>query len=133
MRDTRPIDEPVAVGRSTPATPMALALLALSASGWAALLWMAVDRAHPVVQLAMPMSSQWTVANLLATWSMWAVMMAAMMLPSAMPMVLAFTRSCSRDDERMRAIAFVAAYLLIWSVSAWLPPPRNGRSRTWIW
>lgn len=107
---------PVTAGALKPATPpMALALLALSAVCWAALLWMAVDMGHPLVQLAMPMSSHWTASNLLAIWSMWAVMMAAMMLPSAMPMVLTFTRSCTRDGERLRSMAFVTAYLLVWS------------------
>lgn len=106
---------PVAPGVLQGATPMALVLLALSAVGWTALAWMAIDMGHPLVQLAMPMSSNWTATNLLAIWSMWAVMMAAMMLPAAMPMVLTFTRSCSRSGERMRSSAFVAAYLLIWS------------------
>ena len=106
---------PVAADGSKNASPVVLALLALSVGGWAALTWMAMDMGHPLVQLAMPMSSNWTTTNLLAIWSMWAIMMAAMMLPSAMPMVLTFTRLCSRSGERMRSSAFVAAYLLIWS------------------
>lgn len=113
--DARLENAPVPIGAVRRATPAALVLLALSAVGWAALAWMAIDMGHPLVQLAMPMSSHWTATNLLAIWTMWAVMMAAMMLPSAMPMVLTFVRSCSRSGERLRSGAFVSAYLLIWS------------------
>ncbi|WP_298827992.1 DUF2182 domain-containing protein [uncultured Piscinibacter sp.] len=101
-----------AAKRANDMTPL---LLVLSVSGWAALAWMALDMGHPLVQLAMPASSNWTAGNLLAIWSMWAIMMAAMMLPSAMPMVLAFTSTCRAAGERLRASAFVGAYLLIWS------------------
>jgi len=97
------------------AMPMTLVLLALSGIGWAVLAWMSIDMGHPFVQLAMPMSSNWSATNLLAILSMWAIMMAAMMLPAAMPMVVAFSRACSRRAEKMRLCAFVFAYLLVWS------------------
>ena len=45
----------------------------------------------------------------------WTVMMAAMMLPSALPMVLAFVRLNLQQGETGRARAFVAAYLLVWA------------------
>lgn len=97
------------------ANDMASLLLVLSVTGWVALAWMALDMGHPLVQLAMPASSNWTASNMLAIWSMWAIMMAAMMLPSAMPMVRAFTSTCRPAGEQLRSSAFVAAYLLIWS------------------
>ncbi|HSB25819.1 MAG TPA: hypothetical protein VLE94_22185, partial [Burkholderiaceae bacterium] len=63
-------------------------LLAISALGWALLAWIAFDMGHPVARLMMPASARWSGANLLAIWCMWAVMMTAMMLPSALPMSL---------------------------------------------
>jgi predicted metal-binding membrane protein len=66
--------------------------------------------------LAMPMSSAWSVANWVAVFIMWAVMMAAMMLPSATPMVLCFAGLNSRRNERARSLHFVAAYLVLWAV-----------------
>ena len=53
---------------------------------------------------------------MLAIWSMWAVMMAAMMLPSAMPMVLTFVNMSSPSGDMARGRGFVAAYLTVWFV-----------------
>ncbi len=92
----------------------AAAILAAGLACWAFLVWMAVDMGQPLAQLAMPDSAGWGAASALAVWAMWALMMAAMMLPSALPMVLAFTRLCGHSGERARALAFVAAYLLVW-------------------
>jgi len=89
-------------------------MLALSLAGWGALAWIAFDMGHPLAQLTMPASSDWRWANVLAVAAMWAVMMAAMMLPSALPMVLAFVKLSRRSAEAMRARSFVAAYLLVW-------------------
>jgi predicted metal-binding membrane protein len=82
--------------------------------GWAFLAWLVIDMSHPVAELTMPASANWTIANLLAIFTMWAVMMAAMMLPSALPMVLAFSDLSLRSGERARGQSFVAAYMLIW-------------------
>ncbi|MEO6564932.1 MAG: DUF2182 domain-containing protein, partial [Casimicrobiaceae bacterium] len=104
-------DGPVAVGRQW---KPALWMLALSLIGWALLVWLALDMGHPVAQLTMPASSLWTTANLLAILCMWAVMMGAMMLPSALPAVMTFARLCERGGERSRFWSFVTAYLLVW-------------------
>lgn len=69
---------------------------------------------NPIVQLMMPMSSRWAVPELAMVFVMWSVMMGAMMLPSAMPMILSHRRMCPQI-RRGRHVAFVAAYLLIWS------------------
>jgi predicted metal-binding membrane protein len=92
----------------------ALWLLAISAVGWALLAWIAFDMSHPVARLTMPASAHWSAANVLAIWCMWAVMMAAMMLPSALPMALAFVELSARTGEHARARSFVAGYLLTW-------------------
>ena len=68
----------------------------------------------PAVQLMMPMSA-WSVANWLAVFTMWTVMMAAMMLPSAAPMVLCFAALNRKRNEGARTLLFVAAYLALWT------------------
>jgi predicted metal-binding membrane protein len=91
-------------------------VLAISLAAWLLLAWFSVDMSHPVAQLTMPESPGWSAANLLAIWLMWAVMMAAMMLPSALPMSLTFVQLSVRSGERARGRSFVAAYLLVWFV-----------------
>jgi predicted metal-binding membrane protein len=103
------------VGRLVVAQPWRSALLlAASVAGWAALAWLALDMGHPLAQLTMPGWSQWTLANVVAVLAMWAIMMAAMMLPSALPMTLTFVHLSTCEGEPARGRLFVAAYLLVW-------------------
>lgn len=81
--------------------------------GWLLLFWGATNMDSPVAQLTMPMSA-WSAVNWLAVFIMWAVMMAAMMLPSATPMVLCFATLNRRRSEGARTLLFVAAYLALW-------------------
>jgi len=92
----------------------AAGVLSLSLLAWAALAWLVIDMGHPLAQLTMPASSHWSVAQALAVWVMWAVMMAAMMLPSALPMILTFIKLGNDAGGVARARSFVAAYLLVW-------------------
>ncbi|HET8747149.1 MAG TPA: DUF2182 domain-containing protein [Ramlibacter sp.] len=92
-----------------------LALLLLAAAGWSFLAWIALDMESAAAQWMMPASSDWSVGVALAVWGMWAVMMAAMMLPSAWPMVLTFVALGRRSGKHSHAVAFVAAYLFVWS------------------
>jgi predicted metal-binding membrane protein len=101
--------------RSIPAQAgTAAAILTVALACWLALLWGAVHMDSPLAQLAMPMGD-WSGANWLAVFLMWAVMMAAMMLPSAAPMVLCFAALNRRRNETMRTLAFVVAYLALWA------------------
>lgn len=90
-------------------------LLVASVAAWLLLAWMAFDMGHPLVQLTMPGNADWTAQNVAALFAMWAVMMAAMMLPSALPMVMTFVRLNLQQGQAGRAGAFVAGYLLVWS------------------
>ena len=72
--------------------------------------------------LAMPMTSAWTTGDVVLMWTMWAVMMAAMMIPSASPMIQAYSRTVSSPvASRSGPIQngstglFVAGYLIAWS------------------
>ena len=65
------------------------------------------------------MTSVWDGRHLLLLWSMWAVMMAAMMLPSAWPTLAIYGR-LSRRDSAGRTLAspylFAAGYLGVWAL-----------------
>lgn len=82
--------------------------------GWLLLLWGATNMHSPVARLMMPVSA-WSMANWLAVFTMWTVMMAAMMLPSAAPMVLSFATLNRRRNERARTLHFIAGYLALWT------------------
>ena len=95
--------------RSPAAWPLAVSLVA-----WLLLAWLAFDMGHPLARLTMPATHAWSAANLVAVLCMWMVMMAAMMLPSALPMLQVFESLCARRGEPGRRRAFLAAYLLLW-------------------
>lgn len=95
---------------------LSAAVVALSIAGWAALAWLAMDTSQPLAQLTMPDNARWMPANIAAIFAMWAIMMASMMLPAALPMTLMFVHLSARQDERARACMFVSAYLLAWAV-----------------
>lgn len=66
----------------------------------------------------MPSMSNWGGADLALVFAMWAIMMAAMMLPSAMPLLLLLSRSNSQRYSRARAFATTSAsgfgYVTAW-------------------
>jgi predicted metal-binding membrane protein/arylsulfatase A-like enzyme len=101
-------------------TVTALALLAVTAIAWAWLLRMQSGMAHDDMAMAMPDMRSWSAAELFALFLMWAVMMAAMMLPSAAPMILLFAgvqrRRLERAGPAVPTAVFAAGYLLVWTV-----------------
>lgn len=92
-----------------------LALTVLVVAGWLFLVWGAFDVTGPLARLTMPMSSAWTPGNAVAVFFMWAVMMAAMMLPSALPMVLTYANLNARRGQPALTRHFTAAYIAMWS------------------
>jgi len=92
-------------------------LLALATAAWAALVWQGHD-----VSMDKPMASPtaWGLDALLFL-AMWVVMMVAMMLPTAAPMILAFhsvhARNHQPDNAFVSTWVFLAAYLLVWASS----------------
>ena len=88
-------------------------LLIATVAGWLLLLWGAIDMGSPMMLLTMP-RSVWTIDNWLAVFAMWAVMMAAMMLPSAAPMMLSFATLNRKRDEAARTLLFGTAYIVLW-------------------
>jgi predicted metal-binding membrane protein len=98
----------------TGASRQARLIVGATVLAWACLVWMAMDMGHPLIQLTMPGNSDWDQSNVLAIFVMWSVMMAAMMLPSALPMILTFSHINAQSGEQGRTRMFVVAYLLVW-------------------
>jgi predicted metal-binding membrane protein len=87
---------------------------------WAWIAPMAVDMYGSMSGLsAWMMTSMWDTRHLLLLWLMWAVMMAAMMLPSAMPLLLLYDSVLRRRQDVARVAPLVYAmaggYLLAWA------------------
>lgn len=95
-------------------------LAALVAIAWAYLFWMPMEQADFGAvgkRLFSTMTPGTTEALLM--FAMWAVMMVAMMLPSAGPMVDTFARIARARDAtaaKLQIPAFVAGYLIIWTL-----------------
>jgi len=65
----------------------------------------------------MPMTSAWSRSDFMLMWTMWAVMMAAMMHAAATPMVSAYARTVRspRSSVRGSIPGFVDGYIAVWS------------------
>jgi predicted metal-binding membrane protein len=91
-------------------------LLGLAAAAWVALVWPAHN-----MTMHMTMASPTMGMRAVPFLAIWVVMMVAMMLPTAAPMILAFhsaqTAKRHPDVAFDSTWAFVAAYLLAWAVS----------------
>ena len=96
-------------------------LAVLTAAAWALTLYQAVSMSAPKDDMGdMAMSgvsaAGWSFASAVVFLGLWTVMMAAMMLPAAAPMIIVFA-SAQAQHERPVAIPtwiFVAGYLLVW-------------------
>lgn len=98
------------------------ALTAISLFAWAYLVYQDWAMRHmDIVFMAMPGMDTWDVGDLFLVLTMWSVMMVAMMLPSAMPMILLFDKV---SRSRHAALAsrwpltwvFIAGYLMVWGI-----------------
>lgn len=96
----------------------ALALAAVVILAWGyVLLGAGMDMSAAMAGAAAPMPMAWSPGHAAVMALMWAMMMLAMMLPSAAPMILLHaTVSRRRDPERGggRAFLFALAYAVVW-------------------
>jgi predicted metal-binding membrane protein len=93
-------------------------LLALAAAAWAVLVWQHAD-------VTMDMTASVTLGPRVPLFlAIWVVMMVAMMLPTATPMILTFHRVQAGNRKLGDAFGttwvFVAAYLLVWACAGML-------------
>jgi predicted metal-binding membrane protein len=76
---------------------------------------------HAMADMAMPMAmTPWTAGYFALIVSMWGVMMAAMMLPSAAPMILLYTTIARRRRARGDTAVAVAGVFALGYVAVWM-------------
>jgi predicted metal-binding membrane protein len=88
---------------------------------WAWILVMAQDMVGtPHGAAAWMTTSAWDAPHLVLLWAMWAIMMSGMMLPSAAPMILMYTRAAQAERPGSaaahRAYGLTLGYLLVWAL-----------------
>jgi len=97
---------------------VAAGLAAITVLAWVYLVYLAAGMGG-MQAMAMPAIRPWGVADAILMFVMWAVMMVAMMTPSAAPMILLYAAIIrkSRDPGRPAAAssAFAAGYLAVWT------------------
>ena len=68
--------------------------------------------------LSMIQTSDWMFSDFLAAFTMWSVMMMAMMLPSALPMILVFITVNKKRNEQGKSFVptwiFIFGYIIVW-------------------
>ncbi len=97
-----------------------LGLVAVIIAAWAYLLAGAGMSMHEMNGMLMPMRSEpWTIGYAALVLAMWAVMMAAMMLPSAAPMILFYGTIArarrARGELAVGSGVFAGGYLVVWA------------------
>ena len=102
----------------------AVGLTLAAALAWVEVLRMAAavrssTAAGEMAAIAMGTVRGWSVAEVAGLFAMWAVMMPAMMLPAAAPMILLFASvergRRERGSATVSTAAFIAGYLLVWT------------------
>ncbi len=98
------------------------ALVVITVLSWAYLAFLSVRMRDMGSPFAMPMTAAWTGQQILLMWTMWAVMMAGMMLPSAAPMIRAYSSTIRSGTIRSgtpslhgSTALFIVGYLATWS------------------
>ncbi len=95
-------------------------LVAITALSWAYVYSLASDTQNMDVptEMAMPRMQAWGVTDFALTFVMWAVMMVAMMTPSAAPMILMFAgvnrRRRKQQVSYVPTSVFLLGYLAVW-------------------
>ena len=86
---------------------------------WAYLVYLALQMGRMNVEMAMPRLEEWGIFDLLALFMMWAVMMVAMMVPSAAPLVLLFANVNRKRQQRADPLVptglFLLGYIVVWA------------------
>jgi len=94
-------------------------LVGLTALAWAYMGYLTWDMGCMAMDMAMPRMQTWGILDLLLVFAMWAVMMVAMMVPSAAPMLLMFTTINRRRRTPLQpyvpTAVFLGGYLLVWT------------------
>lgn len=103
--------------RATTRRAVTVALVVITVLSWAYLVLLSAHMSDMRSPFAMPMTSSWTGGDVALMWTMWSVMMAGMMLPSAAPMISAYSTTARSGTPGLHGSTtlFVAGYLAMWS------------------
>jgi predicted metal-binding membrane protein len=101
--------------------PFIVLLILFPVVCWAWIVVMARDMYGPMTGAsAWMMTLKWDVRHVLLLWTMWAVMMAGMMLPSASPMLLMYGIAARRQgllaDAGRQIYSLASGYILVWAL-----------------
>jgi predicted metal-binding membrane protein len=117
MLTTKPSERGASPERARAGVLMSIVLLAVAAAAWVHVVWMAVTDHMAGMEMAMMPS----VAGALAYTAAWGVMMTAMMLPSALPMIALYAatrRGAGAPGAAGLPVAlFTMIYLGLWAVT----------------
>ena len=101
-------------------TPLVVLLIVIPLACWWWIVVMARDMYGPMRGAsAWMMTPSWDAPHLLLLWTMWAVMMTGMMLPSASPTLLLYGAAARRRDGAGAArhiYALAIGYLVVWAL-----------------
>jgi predicted metal-binding membrane protein len=100
---------------------LAIVLVLIPLLSWAWLVALARDMYGPMTGAsAWMMTAEWDAVRLVLLWAMWAVMMAAMMLPSASPVLMLYSAAARRrgttSERPLHVLALAAGYVLVWAL-----------------
>jgi predicted metal-binding membrane protein len=94
-------------------------LATITALSWAYVSSLASDMQNMYMEMAMPQMQAWSVTDFTLMVVMWAVMMVAMMTPTATPMILMFAGiNRSRQKQQVPYVptsVFLLGYLVVWA------------------
>ena len=106
-------------------------LLIVAAIAWAYMVYLARDNANMDMSMGMATANttSWSAVDFGLMFLMWAVMMTAMMVPTATPMILLFASVNRKRRENqgpyVAITVFVAGYIIVWSGFALLATMGN--------
>jgi predicted metal-binding membrane protein len=100
---------------------MLVVLVVIPIAAWTWIVVMARDMYGTMLGAsAWMMTRVWDWPHIVLLWAMWAVMMTAMMLPSAAPLILLYAAAARRNaaprNPAAQVYALAAGYLLVWSL-----------------
>jgi predicted metal-binding membrane protein len=96
-------------------------LFAVAALAWTYTIYLAHDMGNMDMGMgmAMPKMQSWRLTDFVSMFLMWTIMMVAMMVPTAAPMILIFANVNRRRQEQERpyvpTAVFLSGYLLSWT------------------
>jgi predicted metal-binding membrane protein len=98
---------------------VASGLVLISVMAWVYMVYLAWEMPAMDQAMAMPQWKPWGLTGFLLTFIMWAVMMMAMMVPSAAPLILMFASVYRKREQKDGVFVptwiFLAGYIAVWS------------------